>query len=227
MVIFTHIPKTAGTLFATGVISPNHSREDVYDWSGYDSVDLARLARAKVITGHSRYGIHRLIPRRVRYCTFLREPIDRVISYYYFVRRSKFANYEHPDWQRANEQSLVEFCAVPTMRNLQTRTLAGSVLSRLSSHFADGWVGRYALACATRHMRDSYEVGLTEHYSESVERLTQVFGWDHRSAGNPNVNPDRPATPPSESVREALARYNALDVQLYRHATARFASQAR
>ncbi|MEE2731434.1 MAG: hypothetical protein VYA55_11480 [Pseudomonadota bacterium] len=98
--IFTHIPKAAGTTLdrllkgvgsvgklpwrrAFGTVyyqflgkGKGESRDDFLSW------DQGQLDSVRIITGHVPYGIHAQLPRQGRYVTLLRDPISRTLSHF-------------------------------------------------------------------------------------------------------------------------------------------------
>src|SRR5271155_2663578 len=90
-VVFLHIPKTAGTTL-THILQRSHPARLVCKSTGMPEqldalMEMPAEARAalSLVTGHFPYGIHRHFARPVTYVTFLRRPVDRVISAYYYA----------------------------------------------------------------------------------------------------------------------------------------------
>ena len=75
----------------------------------------------RLVVGDMPFGVHRFTNQRSSYFTFLREPIDRVVSAYYHVKRTT----EHPMHHRvAAGMSLPQFMQ-EAEDNRQTRQLGG------------------------------------------------------------------------------------------------------
>ena len=101
LIIFTHIPKCAGTSFRYSIIEPNIPQEMMYRPAG----GICKLIRHKndfqYMIGHLPFNadkfIHPCNPCRKRikiYITFLREPIDQMISFYYYqLQLGKYSAY--------------------------------------------------------------------------------------------------------------------------------------
>ncbi len=172
MIISVHIPKCGG-------ISFQHVLRGIYGnrrvWLNYGTIFNQADARRRghlvppgirCVHGHFLGdAFDRLLPCGER-VTWLRHPVDRVISnYYHFLR--------HPDpanpccrelWARG--LSLQKFAELPMMGNEMTRYLAGKPL------------------------RDFRFVGIMEKFPESLQRFSATFGVP--APGQPpreNVNP--------------------------------------
>lgn len=93
MIIFTHIPKTAGTTFHTIAESSynnNLCKKDIRKMS-YKMGDKISFTPSYV-GGHLPYGLHRLFPdSNFKYVTFLRNPVDRYISCFNHVHKKVFS----------------------------------------------------------------------------------------------------------------------------------------
>lgn len=105
--VFHHLPKTAGTALSSGL--SNFYGPDNYRWfHGPAGVvhELARGTDLKALGGHFHLN-HPLasnIDEQLVMVTLFREPVDRVISNYYYLRN----NTEHPVHEIAKNNSLTE-----------------------------------------------------------------------------------------------------------------------
>lgn len=156
----------------------------------------------------------------------LRDPVERVISFYYeclWPRPFEKVS-QHPEHARAWRLDLVDFCRLYRFRNVQTKMLAG-----IFPHYVGKFVSvdipgvRDAiLSAAKRHLKESYAAfGLTECFEESRSWISKELEWDISPIERRRAAyPDRPKSADlgDRTVRR-LHELNALDLELYQFAS--------
>ena len=131
-VIFLHLPKTAGTT-VNRLIEWEYPLKEMYSvdpvlfqWSATHLRRLPpdRLRKIRMFKGHMAFGLHEVLPQRSTYITVLRDPVDRVISAFYFMRSYKL----HPlYWKMRRENwSLEDFVRNSQRDNVQSKIVAGA-----------------------------------------------------------------------------------------------------
>lgn len=230
--IFLHLPKTAGQTFMSillrqypsRVVRLEPDRETDRRWLRLpEQVREANREGAAVITGHFRYGIHRWVEGPCRYVTFLREPVDRVLSHYYY-QRERPENPQH-DLVRSIPGGLAGAVAheeYTQLQNMQTRMLAGvpedgNLLAE--QELPDDEM----LARAKRNLEACAIVGLTERFDETLAMMATTLGWRTPVYASRNTTRQRPkvdALPPD--IQELVRERNALDLALYEQARVLF-----
>jgi hypothetical protein len=213
--IFVHLPKTAGTTL-NRLIEWEYSPFEMFTvdpyfihWSNarLRKFPAERLRRFRVFKGHLPFGLHESLPQAATYLTVLREPVDRAISTYYFMK-----NYVlHPMHRRIKRAgwTLEEFIQNVPRNNIQCKYLANV-----------GWDEEVTEAIYER-ARSNLErhfsvVGLTERFEETLALLKVRFGWKLDQYLSFNRTPDRPPKRklPATTV-ELIQQYNRWDVELY------------
>ncbi len=223
-VIFLHVPKTAGTTL-NRLIEWEYKLPEMYSvdpvlfaWSAAHLRNLpeSRLRRTRMFKGHMLFGLHEVLPQSSTYITVLRDPIERVLSAFFFMRTYKL----HPlYWKfRREKWTLEEFVKRSTRDNVQCKIIAGADYhSPCTQEILDK---------AIDHLDRYFSVvGLSERFEESLALMKLRFGWQLRSYSSFNVTRSRPkqgdlSAPTLELIRER----NRFDVALYEHASRLFVS---
>ena len=228
--IFVHIPKTAGSSFLSTLVKPNVPDDEFYQVSGgvlslLKSEERTAARRASFIYGHVSYGIHLYTHRPAQYITFLRHPLDRAVSWYYWIKDLQRVDLfrRHPLRNYADSVSIKEFYENRTHSNEQTRYLAGAVPKKLYSLLPSQSLDKWCLKQAKDHLSDFACFGLTEHFEASVSLFQKTFNWHERvqapcrrrTRKRPSLDEIRDIAP---GVIAELQEYHQLDLELYRFA---------
>lgn len=221
LIVFTHIPKTSGTSFFRSLVTPNCPEGTVFECAGIRSFCTGLKDQFTFVTGHNPHGLHRFTKRPVQYVSFFRDPIDRAVSHYYFIKDSNPAAYKHPDREFADSKTLLEFYRDRRFRNLQTRYIAGYEYHRSYPLMRHSSLERQILKRAIDNLESHYHCfGLLERFDESLERFQCHLGWNKRErVERQKKTGSRPTLAEIDSrTRDELRDLNALDVELYEHA---------
>ena len=214
-VIFLHVPKTAGTTL-NRLIEWEYPLFEIYSvdpvffrWSASHLWQLParRLKRTRMFKGHMLFGLHKILPQRATYITVLREPVDRVISAFYFMRSYML----HPAyWQfRRENWTLEDFVRRLPRENVQSRILAG---------------GEFNSPCTEEIFEQAKEnllrhfsvVGLSERFEESLALMKLRFGWKLQRYSSFNVTRARPKKRDlPQTTLDLIVEKNSFDVALY------------
>ncbi len=225
MVIFTHVPKTSGTSMRKSLVEPNVGAAAIYGYRGMRAFLRDGRPRKPFVWGHMPYGIHLLNGGEARYITFLRDPVDRAVSYYYFVKDSDPTQYRHPARVDAEAHSIVDFYALPRYQNWQARYIAGFDYHYAYPRAHGRRFDRALLRRASRNLTGRYACfGLQDRFEESLDLFGRRLGWERREAVAPQKKTaTRPALDGIDAAtRAALRERNRLDCELYELAQASF-----
>lgn len=224
-VIYLHIHKTAGTTLQQ-IIDRQYDPAQIWTFGDRHRFDDFRelgetqKAGISLLRGHMIFGLHEFMPGASTYFTVLREPVERVVSFLYHIRRRPF------EGVRCDHLSLIELLEsrqISTMDNGQTRMLAGGE----QYEYPFGECTDELLQVAKRNLRESFSVvGLFEHFDETLLLLQRTFGWQNLYYVRENVSPGRPSSDelPVATV-DLIAEHNRLDLQLYEYARRLFEEQ--
>jgi hypothetical protein len=229
-VIFLHIPKTAGRTLEWMVL------EKEYWPSESAKIDNANLERCqeslrstdhetiRLVNGHIGYGWHRLLDRPARYITLLREPVDRVISLYFHLKRDT----NHTLHEEVSKMSMREFIEtgvfIEETHNGQTKLLSGALYGPPGENPLPETVG--LLGIALTNLERFAVVGLTERFDESLLLMKRALGWGRHYYARQNVGRNRPPKGHvSSAERELIQAANQEDIELYSQAKSVFESK--
>ena len=224
-VVFVHIPKAAGSTL-NQIIARKHPPDEIASMyeprmaqsvEKFSSMPEADRRKLRFVIGHVGFGLHQWLPGPATYATLLREPIDRIISYYYFVLRVP-NHFLHEPAKTLGLRGFAECAATNKLTNGQTKYIA-----ELDGRDAD----RATLEKAKSNIEKYFSVaGLVERFDESLLMLRRVAGWGIPHYEKENITSKRPKV--AEVDREtldAISRRNDLDLELYAWVKARFERQ--
>ena len=218
--IFLHIPKTAGTSFLD-VLKRVYPTDGVYEIYGEisDRIEklqaLPELERRKIncLSGHYKFGLHEDLPGSATYVTFLRDPVERVISHYYYVRR--FPGHRLNSAITEDGVSLRGYVDLdPELSNGQVRMIADG---------EDDTPQDELLEQALQNLQNRFPViGITERFDTSVTVMSHCFDWPSASVyyWKRNVSSSRPSVQEIDpDVRQYIESKNQVDRALYERAS--------
>lgn len=234
LVVFQHIQKTAGTslrhlIFSNKGDSSFHpvpvdvKGHQTSAWHESHYASLGELRHRLVCAaGHTaNYLVPLVVDRPVVAFTLVRDPVNWVMSRYYFFSRERAWSLEDVYGMRGNPMTK----KLHTFSNAQAKSLLAPhhdtrSLPALGEHGdADLWSHRlFDLVDGL------YVVGLQDRFLQSVELFGQHLGWANLYPAAVRVNWMRPREPGVE-LAHAIRRYNWLDEKLYRRTRAHFDSQ--
>ncbi len=217
LLVFVHLRKTAGTTvshvmwrqFRRGqAININAPSVDAANQK-WNALPPEHRAIVKCVRGHLPYAPELFAPRKIVCFTMLRDPVERVISEYYFNLRNASENFHAVlTRERVTLDQFVNSEMSAEVHNTQTRMLAGAPRGASSCQL---------LKSAAANLLDRLAmVGISERLDESLLLCRAILGWRHPIYRPVNVNRWRPALGriSSETVA-AIERANSLDRELY------------
>lgn len=230
IVIFQHIPKTAGTTLRY-IIQYQFLPSAICELYGSAGSHVERINKLKnlskserenlkIINTHLGFGLHEFITPPYTYITFLREPVDRVISMYYYYQKTKNPLFQH--------LSLLEFVrSYSAVQNGVTKNLSGVTLKRQLLPLEEKDSVPFSeenLAIAKQNLKTHFKfVGICESFDESLILLHRMLGWKIPLHDKSNVS-KRARNIPQETL-SSIEELNRLDIQLYQYAKEIFADQ--
>ncbi len=202
----------------------------------YLSLPDAEKLKTKVITGHSSFGVHDLVPGPYAYFTLLRDPVDEFISgYYWFITGiPKDAHQKHIGMP-LEEFGIEQYVEYAENNGYDTYTLtnwlathwhgerAGKKVHSGISINRNGFLVQETCTeemfdLAIKNIETHYAfVGITEKYAESVFLLGKMMRWDRLI---PYAQTNRAKKPVQKStlspdILDRIKKFRFYDLKLY------------
>lgn len=235
LLIFLHIPKAAGTTFKH-VLRKQYGQNAIASLPIRDnqnslkcfirSSSIFEEEYIKVISGHTIYGVHQHLKRQAIYFSFVREPVSRVISDYYYLLRSK--DYPNHDYVVKNNLTLKEYILSGKSKlidNFQTRVLSG-----VGEHPDFAQCSQDMLEQAKKNIcNDFVLLGIVERFDETLLLLRHLLNWKSEFLYpyplyfKMNQTQKRLSFDNLDaSTIQVIKNYNQLDIELYKFAVDQF-----
>jgi hypothetical protein len=216
--VSVHVPKSAGTAFAhvlaqqygpgffmdyqRGPIHPDLLGQSMKTWRAAQKKKARQLPpETRAVHGHFWAGKYDSIFPRAKKIVWLRDPVRRLVSHYYYFKSKPSLPHPHPRHRQLHEKnlSLLEFARLPEMQNFITGR----------------WLKDVPL--------DEFDfVGIQEFFVEDVAILAQTLGWRSVNVPTQNrtVHPEYEWEKLDPATLQEIESLNGVDVELYRQALA-------
>ncbi|MDQ0058841.1 sulfotransferase family 2 domain-containing protein [Paenibacillus harenae] len=205
--IYMHIPKTGGTTLSN-IIDKNYSKTILYIHVHHKIklLEKENLNGVGAFMGHYPYGTHQYIPKPCVYISMMRDPIECIISLYYYILAEKL-RYWHDKVKTMSFDEFLEDSEYDIeTSNMQTRYFCGG-------HTLD-------IGLAKKNLEKKFlVVGINEQYNDSLKVMQRELGWKDISYSRAMVNAKRPLRKNvPDSIINKIIEKNKLDIELYHFA---------
>ena len=218
--IHLHIPKTGGTTLRD-IIQRQYQAEKILMIPKLDEsedilkeVSTSQINQLKLIQGHLKYGIHNHFHRRAKYFAIIRDPINRVLSTYYYVLSQK--NNPQNLSTSNNQMTIYDYVQSgvnPFLINGQTQLISGK-----TGNIDNPIIKSEELFSLAKEniANDFLFLGITEMFDETILILKNMLGWHmpyysiaNRTKNKPNYDAVNP------TIISFIKEHNQLDIKLY------------
>ena len=216
-VIFDHLPKTAGQAINTWLARSLGSGCVTTNLVGEHAALVRQYGgRYSIISAHVIFRHGEQLDPRYQYITLLREPLDRAISWIYFLINNvpeDTETYPLIEGARKFVESEGEEATPEFFDSIRSPYVEH--FSRVAGHPSND--DQTKLACALAAISRYEVVGLYEHMSEFMLNVARLIGIEPlERLSKVNVTSQRPkATEISPTLRERLVELNRLDLEFY------------
>jgi hypothetical protein len=229
---FLHLPRTAGTT-VNDILRANFGPGEIMslyrdsDFRRHADLDPRALEGVRLIQGHTllhSYDPPRMYSRPVRVFTFLRHPVDRLISEYAFLK-----TWPQTALYRFLNDNAVTFPDYVTSMRRELKYRGKNPMTRLVSgcDFDLDSFPRQALDTAKRHLETVFCCfGLKERFDESLLLLGDALGLQNVYYERRNMLAKGVKEEVGEADMQLALEKNAADMELYAFACELFAARA-
>jgi hypothetical protein len=218
--IHLHIPKTGGTTLRD-IIQRQYRAEKILMIPKLEEsenilkeVSTSQINQLKLIQGHLKYGIHNHFHRRAKYFAIIRDPINRVLSTYYYVLSQK--NNPQNLSTSNNQMTIYDFVQSgvnPFLINGQTQLISGKT-GEIDNPIIES---EELFSLAKENIENDFLfLGITEMFDETILILKNMLGWHmpyYSIANRTKKKPNYDAVNPT--IISFIKEHNQLDIKLY------------
>jgi len=218
--IHLHIPKTGGTTLRD-IIQRQYRSEKILMIPKLEEsenilkeVSTSQINQLKLIQGHLKYGIHNHFHRRAKYFAIIRDPINRVLSTYYYVLSQK--NNPQNLSTSNNQMTIYDFVQSgvnPFLINGQTKLISGKT-GNIDNPIIES---EELFSLAKENIENDFLfLGITEMFDETILILKNMLGWHmpyYSIANRTKKKPNYDAVNPT--IISFIKEHNQLDIKLY------------
>jgi hypothetical protein len=208
LLIFMHIPKTGGTTLSS-IIQKQYNKNVVLIRN--NDMNVKDIEKSNSLMGHLYFGIHHKLSKPCTYITMMRDPVERVISFYFYIKETEL----HPHHAEVNKMSFNEFINSKEydFNNLQTRYFCGGSSPDLEQ----------AKETINKHFS---VVGIAEMFDDSLSLMKRRLKWNNIEYQRINVNKNRPLKKDlPANILSHITQNNTLDLELYKYAKERLINE--
>ena len=213
--IFLHIPKAGGTTLNSILGNQYGRRNRIFINGIQDGIDKVQnikvneFKRTTVFTGHMAFGLHEYLPGRSKYITYIRSPVDRVISIYKYIHR----NPEHPLHNKFIDENISLQTFVTSEFDRDTENGQTKLIAGIKANGHEKGLLEIALDNINKYF---VYVGIMEMFDESLLLMARYLHWSNYVYFKQNVSNSKYGTfQVDNSVIQLIKEKNLLDLELY------------
>ena len=227
-VLFDHLPKCAGSAIDAYLGShypkrlvfktdPNQPRSSV---AKFKELSTEERHRYRLVVGHMAHDLVDLVHPETTTLTILREPVDRIVSHYFYVLQQE-QHYLHERVVKDNIQ-LEDYATLglsDELENWYTTHFTGLTIEQVEQD------PQAALEHAIDLIAEKYDIiGFQTNLPDVAERLQRAacFGDAFENALTNQTRKRLSLREISDQARQSIADANAVDVKLYTALQQRF-----
>jgi hypothetical protein len=212
--LFLHMPKVGGR--SISVMLDQRFGDDILRHKNWSEVVeyRAQLDNFRAFRGHLFAAMAELLKDRPATAAFFRDPVDRAISEYNFIRRTP----EHPRHGLLRSQTLEDFVSKPNNLSVYCRFLGYAPhegdFGRMRQDVPDDEL----LERCLRRLDEMAFVGITEQFDEHYRYFERWIGADPMPTVPSKNRAPAPSAAPPAHIEEMIRETAWINYRIYEHA---------
>ena len=215
MLIYVHIPKCAGsTMFV--FMKKQYKLLQIKSWHGFKWNSVGK--HVECLFGHFPYGIHQNLNsafHKYDYFTFLRDPVNRVISLYYFIQKRE-DNKAQSEFLEKSLDELILSNTRAAFDNDMVRFIAGR--DDIGMYPPASKVTRDDLEKAKENLRLFKGIGFVETFDKSFKQFGAALHWNTTTYEKTLVREHPSKQELEPKTLSLIEERTQLDLELYNYA---------
>lgn len=237
MIFHVHIPKTAGTsltkIFEAIYGNKFHrinlqvSSDRLWNLGNPNFItdNVRKIRQLDVIGGHVPFRNYPILPEETKFITFLREPLERMWSLYWYLIYRRSAAVMKSSGNPVSFQMFNHVKELSCVDNDMVRFLSG--MDQYGMRLTDKVVTGKELNEAKENLEKFFFVGFQDRYESDLTKLSKMLKWsvvpipkrEHLKNDLKPPNPRERVTPTFLRSFDSKQRY---DIELYEYAKRMF-----
>jgi hypothetical protein len=216
--LFSHIPKCAGTSIADYLAS-NYRPSEVFSIQRshdrgetlWENLPSTQRAQYRLLIGHTAHGVRDTFHRDAFRLTVFREPVDRIVSHYYFAKSTP-SHYLH---ERIHASGMSLYDYVKSDLSVETTNYYawhfGDFSPEASNNDPLGTADKVEQILVAQYSLIGFTDALDPAMTAVATNCKFTFPWKQRRMNTTGAR----TSSIDEKVRDAITERNRADVRLY------------
>lgn len=225
------MPKAGGSTFRQILYNQykHLNKDEIYTINRTKETEIflnlseSKLKKIKLLIGHMPFGLHKNLNNNFNYITFLRDPIERVISAYFYNKENESSDV----FEQINSKNLSLYDYLlnniePWSMNAMTKHLYGCNQQQFKENCTENMFNE-----AINNLNSHFIfAGIVEEFNKSLIILKEKLNWTNPFYKSLNITKNKISKSEIDSnVIKLIMELNFFDIKLYNFAKENFINE--